>query len=62
MINFIDCIVCKEYIDKGTCNAFPDGIPNGILQGSISHKENVKGDNGIKFSLDPKYKNMKKAL
>ena len=58
MINFIDCIVCKEYTDKGKCNAFPNGIPDSILFGKISHRINVDNDNGIKFSPLKQFKGL----
>lgn len=47
------CLTCKHYRlydpDKFSCKAFPEGIPDKIVFGEISHRENVPGDNGLKY-------------
>jgi hypothetical protein len=43
-----DCVRLEEPFNE-TCAAFPDGIPREILEGKNSHKDAVKGDNGILF-------------
>jgi len=44
------CWKCK-WKNKGeeTCGAFPDGIPDAILDGSHDHTTSFPGDNGILF-------------
>lgn len=32
-----------------TCDAFPEGIPEGILFGEIDHTQPVEGDHGIQY-------------
>jgi len=32
-----------------TCNAFPDGIPDEIWRGKVSHRVPYDGDAGIKY-------------
>ena len=34
---------------KPTCLAFPQGIPNEILQLGYDHRQPIDGDNGIMF-------------
>jgi len=48
------CIDCARYHPgKGntlSCDAFPHGIPQKILQGIVDHrKEHYKGDGGLLF-------------
>jgi len=47
------CMGCKNYnrldADKLSCTAFPQGIPDKIIMGEVSHREHVEGDKGIKF-------------
>jgi hypothetical protein len=31
------------------CKAFPNGIPEEILNGNHNHEKHYKGDNGIQF-------------
>ena len=49
MIPIIDCLKCKYLKEKMKCLAFPDGIPNDIISGKVSHKKPHKNDNGIQF-------------
>ena len=50
MDNWNFCRFCRHLnslIDKPTCNAFPEGIPQEILSGKIIHKDplpNQKND------------------
>lgn len=44
------CIGCKHFRNEGfTCDAFPDGIPEDILQSRIDHRKPYLNDNGIQF-------------
>ena len=43
------CFMCKNYLDKLQCEAFPGGIPDKIINGEHDHKNPYKGDNGIQF-------------
>ena len=42
------CAVCKNYNFKKalSCKAFPDGIPEIILNGEDNHTEPLKGQTG----------------
>lgn len=49
------CEACVHRIPEfgaPRCTAFPDGIPDQIL-GGFDHREPFKGDQGIRFELDP---------
>ena len=48
IINTI-CIKCRNYTGGGTCTAFPEDIPNDILDGSFIHTKPYPGDHGIQF-------------
>ena len=45
------CLNCKWINESNPfkCKAFPDGIPQAIVSGELSHIENIDGDNGFKF-------------
>jgi len=45
------CVACKYFRgwQSGTCDAFPDQIPNQIWDGKIRHDKPIPGDNGIQF-------------
>lgn len=44
-----DCLICKNFYYRGTCEAFPLGIPEEIFYGKVEHREPYEGDNGIQF-------------
>jgi hypothetical protein len=33
----------------GSCDAFPDGIPTGILMSDLDHRRPIKGDHGLRY-------------
>jgi len=35
--------------EKPACEAFPDGIPEDILQSRVDHRNPVKGDHGLQW-------------
>ena len=46
------CILCANYrSDKYglVCEAYPNGIPNAIINGEHDHTKPYPGDNGIRF-------------
>ena len=45
------CARLQDMVDK-TCDAFPNGIPKEIWDGSNLHKKSVNGDNGLLFELN----------
>lgn len=53
------CNYCSHsYLSKNgqsypTCKAFPDGIPEEILNGEYDHHKPYEGDNGIRFNAIP---------
>jgi hypothetical protein len=48
------CMACARY-DRNArnlaCEAYPDGIPNAILQSWVDHREPQPGDGGLRFVL-----------
>lgn len=51
------CVVCRHLgpfrEGRFTCGAFPEGIPEPIMDGRIDHRRPFAGDNGIRFEADP---------
>jgi hypothetical protein len=47
------CIACIHYnsddVVKFSCKAFPNRIPDEILEGEHDHSKPFKGDGGIRF-------------
>jgi len=50
------CALCKHVrtgVDKWICDAFPDGIPDHVLEGiyflTLDHRKPIEGDHGITF-------------
>jgi len=56
------CFFCIHKGIGNKCDAFPDGIPEDILTGIISHDSNISGDNGILFEESNSIKSHKKSL
>jgi hypothetical protein len=53
------CFFCKYLGIKETCEAFPNGIPEEILNNQFIHTKHYEGDNGILFEpKEEKYRNV----
>ena len=52
------CVSCRHchLPQSATCTAYPDGIPDGILQQGFDHSRPYPGDNGIRFEPKPNVK------
>lgn len=44
------CLLCDNYIEKGRCRAFPEGIPDALYPFGKKHTEPFPGDNGVRFT------------
>ena len=45
-----ECISCVYFLMlTGTCKAFPDGIPQPIISGMVTHTKPYPGDKGIRY-------------
>lgn len=51
------CISCANYDGACQCKAFPDGIPDDIVEGAFKHTKPYKGDNGIQYEKNPEGNN-----
>lgn len=45
------CFACQHLKLYPNCEAYPNGIPQEIRDGDVSHLEEFNGDNGITFTL-----------
>ena len=43
------CTTCTHALPGLRCTAFPQGIPDEILDGENLHTKPFKGDNGIRY-------------
>lgn len=50
------CMICKHLVvpaedttDPYTCLAFPGGIPDALLKNEVDHREEMPGDNGVRW-------------
>lgn len=49
------CLACaRKTRGAGTCEAFPDGIPDEILLNDFDHEHPYPGDNGLQFKAKEK--------
>lgn len=37
------------------CTAYPDGIPDPILENKADHRKPIDGDSGIQYENDPRF-------
>jgi len=48
------CYSCRHFdrenTDGFTCKAFPDGIPDEIIESEVDHRNPVAGDHGIQYA------------
>lgn len=53
MVQFPQCMDCKNFIEKKDdvfrCKAYPEGIPMDIFWNKISHEQNIEGDRGYRY-------------
>ena len=45
------CVSCKRANNSGTCEAYPDGIPEEIIMNDWDHRVPQPGDHGLQFVL-----------
>ena len=45
------CLACARANDSGSCEAYPDGIPEGIILNEVDHRVAQPGDHGLQFVL-----------
>ena len=43
------CAVCKHIIEALRCRAFPEGVPEDILNGKFDHTQPHRGDHGLRY-------------
>ena len=52
-LDISQCIDCKyKHIGYGTCDAFPESIPDEILENKHDHKNPYPGDNDIRYEKE----------
>jgi hypothetical protein len=44
------CLHCVHWRSRGSCAAFPQGIPAEILLNESDHEKPFTGDGGVRFS------------
>lgn len=51
--NISQCASCINWAGDGICLAFPNGVPEVILDNEHDHTKPFPGDHGILFELTP---------
>lgn len=55
----LQCLTCTRRHEIGaasgrtTCDAYPAGVPWGILEGRIDHRQPYAGDHGLRYNPQP---------
>ncbi len=44
------CFGCQHWLQGDFCEAFPQGIPRVILDGTNQHRDAVPGDQGLRYT------------
>jgi hypothetical protein len=61
------CLACRHFhrpepedfsAPVPSCTAFPEGIPEEIVEGGFDHRKSFKGDRGVLFELDPEFEDI----
>jgi len=48
------CLICKHYhleSEGVSCDAFPESIPDEIVEGQVTHDRPYDGDHGLVFEM-----------
>jgi hypothetical protein len=46
---FPQCVLCRHYRDDLTCDAYPNGIPKGVIKNQRDHRRPLPDDHGVQF-------------
>lgn len=47
------CVSCRRYTPADqTCAAFPDGVPQTVLESKVDHRQPMEGDHGLQWTGD----------
>jgi len=51
------CMICKHLVVPEeqapyTCLAFPEGVPDAALKNEVDHRQEMPGDNGVRWTPD----------
>lgn len=61
------CMSCVRFDREGdgwppTCEAYPGGIPDGILESQADHRLPLPGDHDLQYVYDPRWPRPSDAL
>lgn len=53
-VEMVQCMTCIHWkaVKGQACAAFPDGIPQKIINGRFDHRKPYPGDHGIRYQED----------
>lgn len=46
------CVHLLPSTGKWACKAFPDGIPDAVIDDGLDHRKPIDGDQGVRFEQD----------
>lgn len=49
------CLICKHLRKGAVCKAYPNGIPQEILNNDVDHTTPYKDDGGVVFERSRRY-------